>query len=139
MSIDNNQKIIEAQDVLKQLGFPKKQQNIRSALTLLALLKLKPSDPWSNATAPLCGITPMMEFFSTQYGKKYAPNTRETVRRNTVHQFVQAKLVLVNPDDPNRPTNSDKTVYQIANDALVTLRMYENKNWNEKLAQYLLL
>jgi len=29
-----------------------------------------------------------MTFFSEHYGKTYAPNTRETVRRQTVHQFV---------------------------------------------------
>jgi adenine-specific DNA-methyltransferase len=30
------------------------------------------------------GITPMMDFIAKQYGKRYAPNTRETVRRQTV-------------------------------------------------------
>jgi adenine-specific DNA-methyltransferase len=40
------------------------------------------------------GITPMMVFFSGAYGKKYAPNTRETVRRQTVHQFLQAALIV---------------------------------------------
>ena len=36
----------------------------------------------------------MMEFFSAEYGKTYKPNTRETVRRQTVHQFVDAGLLL---------------------------------------------
>ena len=36
------QKIVDATSILKQLGFPNQQQNDRSALTLLALLDLKP-------------------------------------------------------------------------------------------------
>ncbi len=53
----------------------------------------------------------MLDFFAEQYGKRYAENSRETVRRQTVHQFVEAGLILPNPDDPRRPTNSGKTVY----------------------------
>ena len=71
-------KIQEALEILKELGFPRQQQNERSALTLFALLHLKPNNPWKDANNPLIGITPMMEFFDKHYGKRYAPNTRET-------------------------------------------------------------
>lgn len=77
-------RIREAIEVLRQLGLGREQQNDRSALTLLALLGLGAGDPWSVAGNPLVGITPMMEFFRQNYGKKYAPNSRETVRRQTV-------------------------------------------------------
>jgi adenine-specific DNA-methyltransferase len=130
------ERIEEAQDVLKQLDFPSAQQNERSALTLLALLALEPDDPWSNALEPLVGITQMMEYFAEHYGKRYAPNTRETVRRSTVHQFVDAGLVLLNPDDPTRPTNSGQTVYQIERSALDLLRTYGTKAWGSNLAAY---
>ena len=83
-------KIKEAMKILETFGFPRQQLNERSALTLLSLLNLKPADAWEIASDPLIGITPMMEFFAVHYGKRYAPNTRETVRRQTVHQFVQA-------------------------------------------------
>jgi hypothetical protein len=76
-------KIKAALTILNDLGFPRQQQNERSALTLLSLLGLKPAGKWEDATDPLRGITPMMEFFEQHYGKKYAPNTRETVRRQT--------------------------------------------------------
>ncbi len=56
-------KIQEALAVLDALGFPRQQQNERSALTLLSLLGLKPYDTWDKASDPLMGITPMMEFF----------------------------------------------------------------------------
>src|SRR4030042_1609725 len=103
-------KIQEALAVLDALGFPRQQQNERSALTLLSLLGLKPYDTWDKANDPLMGITPMMEFFSEHYAKQYAPNTRETVRRQTVHQFIQAALIVPNPDKPSRPTTQKQYI-----------------------------
>lgn len=130
-------KIKEAMEILNTLGFPRQQQNERSALTLLSLLGLKPGDRWEDASDPLIGITPMMEFFDEHYGKRYAPNTRETVRRQTVHQFVQAGLIVPNPDKPSRPTNSPKAVYQIQPSALKLLREFGKPKWPECLLGYL--
>lgn len=130
-------KIAEALQILESLGFPRQQLNERSALTLLSLLDLKPEDGWEGASDPLMGITPMMEFFAAHYGKKYAPNTRETVRRQTIHQFVQAALVLPNPDRPSRPTNSPKAVYQIETSALKLLRDFGKPTWKSLLQEYL--
>jgi hypothetical protein len=62
-----------------------------------------------------------MDWSRKYYRKKYAPNTRETFRRQTMHQFVQAGLALYNPDDPNRPVNSPRAVYQISPEALALL------------------
>lgn len=131
------QRIKEAIDVLEALGLPRQQQNERSALTLLSLLGLKPEDKWRDATAPLMGITPMMEFFAVHYGKQYAPNTRETVRRHSVHQFIQATLIVPNPDKPSRPTNSPKAVYQIELTVLKLLRKYGMRTWRRQLREYL--
>lgn len=134
--IPATEKIDEAISILMQLDFPKQQQNDRSALTLLSLLDLKPNDSWSKSANPMRGITPMMEYFEKHYGKKYAPNSRETVRRQTVHQFVQAGLVIENPDKPKRATNSGKTVYQIDKKALNLIQSFNTPNWRKKLAQY---
>ncbi|WP_242046335.1 MULTISPECIES: Eco57I restriction-modification methylase domain-containing protein [Calothrix] len=120
-------RIDEARKILVEMGLPKAQINERSALTLLALLDLKPNDPWTAATSPLMGITPIMEFMSQHYGKSYKPNTRETVRRQTVHQFLDAALIITNPDAPERPINSPKTVYQIEETVLELLRNYTTK------------
>jgi len=130
-------KIKEALNVLASLGFPRQQQNERSALTLLSLLSLKPDDLWETANEPLMGITPMMDFFAKHYGKRYAPNTRETVRRQSVHQFLQAALIIPNPDKPSRPTNSPKAVYQIEPSALKLLREFGKPGWDKHLCEYL--
>ncbi|GAB4116440.1 MAG: BsuBI/PstI family type II restriction endonuclease [Roseiflexaceae bacterium] len=118
------------------MGFPRQQQNERSGLTLLALLDLKPDDPWSAAQAPLCGITPMMEFFAQYYQKLYKPNTRETVRRQTIHQFLDTGIITINPDNPTRPTNSPHAVYQIEPAVLDVIRSYTSDVWTKKLYIY---
>ena len=131
------QKIQGAMKILEAFGFPRQQVNERSALTLLSLLGLKPGDDWTDSQNPLMGITPMMEFFAKHYGKQYAPNTRETVRRQTIHQFVQAALVVLNADEPSHPTNSPKAVYQIEPTALKLIRRFGKRGWNKYLTEYL--
>ncbi len=130
-------RIDQALEILQQLDFPRAQLNERSALTLLALLDLKPDATWQTASSPMIGITPMMEFMAEYYGKTYKPNTRETVRRQTVHQFLDAALIVTNPDKPERPINSPKTVYRIEESALELLRTYGTPDWNKSIHTYL--
>ena len=127
----------EALSILKALSVPREQQNERSALALLALLGMTPNKPWSEAEAPLLGITEMMNVFRDQFGKKYAPNSRETVRRFTVHQFVQMGLVVANPDDPRRPVNSPDNRYQAAPALLKLARTYGSPSWVNNLTGFL--
>jgi len=126
-----------ATDILRQLGFPRGQLNERSALVLLAILDMTPARKWKEAGNPLMGITPIMDWLSTHYGKKYAPNSRETVRRQTMHQFMQAGLVVYNPDDPSRPVNSPRAVYQVSPEALTLVRTYGSRLWGGQLAAYM--
>src|ERR1039457_6154487 len=111
-----------AHKILISLGLPRAQQNERSALCLLALLDLRPDRKWAQSQSPLMGITPIMDWIRDHYKKKYAPNPRETVRRQTMHQFVDAGIALYNPDKPDRPVNSPAAVYQIEPAALALLR-----------------
>ncbi len=134
--IDAKRKIEEALGLLRAIGVPRGQQNDRSALTLLALLDLKPTSKWAEASAPLRGITQMMEYFREHYGVDYAPNTRETVRRQTIHQFEQLGLIIANPDDPTRPTNSPDYCYQVTQDFLTLVRSFGSKEWRTALEAY---
>lgn len=129
--------ITDALYILAAIGLPRAQRNERSALCLLALLNLTPKKTWRQAGNPLVGITPMMDFGRKHYGKEYAPNTRETFRRQTMHQFVAAGLALYNPDKPRRPVNSPHAVYQIEPRALALLKTYGTAAWNAKLKAYL--
>jgi len=137
MAIERKRRIEEALSVLADLGMPRRQLNERSALCLLALLDLTPGKSWAGAGSPLIGITPIMDWALTHYRKRYAPNTRETVRRQTMHQFVQASIALYNPDDPRRPVNSPHAVYQIEPACLEMLRCYGTNAYPDRLARFL--
>jgi hypothetical protein len=126
-----------ALQILAALGLPKGQQNERSALSLLALLNLQPKRNWPQAESPLMGITPVMDWIRDHYDKDYAPNTRETIRRQTMHQFVDAGLAVYNPDNPARPVNSPAAVYQIETSALDLLRSFGTTAWENNLRAYL--
>ncbi|HBL53437.1 MAG TPA: restriction endonuclease [Syntrophaceae bacterium] len=126
-------RIREARDVLEALALPREQRNDRSALCLLGLLGLTPEKKWREAANPLMGITPLMDFSRDHYGIQYAPNTRETFRRQTMHQFVQAGIALYNPDKPNRPVNSPKAVYQITPEALGLIKVFQTDQWDNAL------
>jgi adenine-specific DNA-methyltransferase len=135
-AVQAGRRIEEALAILKDISAPKEQQNERSALCLLALADIRPETPWSQSTAPRRRITEMMDWFRDYYGKQYAPNTRETVRRQTMHQFVQMGLVVENPDRPDRPINSPKWCYQIHQQALSLLKSYDSEQWGEARRNY---
>jgi len=138
-AVQANKRIEEARSILKAISAPREQQNERSALCLLALANIQPNQPWSQATAPRRGITEMMDWFRDHYGKQYAPNTRETVRRQTMHQFVQMGLVVENPDKPDRPINSPQWCYQLDQQALSLLQSYGSQHWEEVVRNYAIL
>ncbi|MFZ5579431.1 MAG: BsuBI/PstI family type II restriction endonuclease [Pseudomonadota bacterium] len=137
MTDRKNEYIEAAHQIIISLGLPRAQQNERSALSLLALLNLTPGKPWAAAENPLVGITPIMDWAREHYGKEYAPNTRETFRRQTMHQFCDAGLALYNPDQPDRSVNSPKSVYQVEPAALKLLRSFGTAHWHDNLTAYL--
>ncbi len=130
-------KIQEAQRILQELGLPPAQQNEISALTLLALCNLSEMTPWTQISRQPITIHNMMGFMKQHYGRIYAENTREVVRRQVIHQFEQARLVDRNPDDPSRPTNSPNTCYALTGDAVELLRQFGTQTWENAVTQFL--
>lgn len=135
--VPGNRRIQDAISILRAVGLPRQQQNDRSGLTLLALLELGPEALWSEAAAPVVRIHDILTFAAEQYDVEYAENTRETIRRQTMHQFVDAGIASKNPDDPTRPVNSPKTVYQVDPDVLALVRTYGAYTWKKNLEDYL--
>lgn len=131
-------KIEEAKEILKSLGLPPAQYNEMAALTLLAICSLKEQDSWKNATKLSMGVSNgIMNFVNENYEKSYAPNTRETFRRQVLHQFVQARIVDYNPDNPTLPVNSPRTHYALTSEALKLVKAYKTKNWNKALSHFI--
>jgi len=130
-------KLDEGMMILRALGFAPRQSNEVASYTLLALLDLKPTQSWSEAQAPLRGITPIIEFVDKAYDVRYAPNTRETIRDEAVKHFVEAGMLARNPDNPARPTNSGKTVYQIEPHAIELFCCFDSTKWAGQMKIYL--
>ncbi|HEY7034641.1 MAG TPA: BsuBI/PstI family type II restriction endonuclease [Thermomicrobiales bacterium] len=126
-------KIEDAQTMLRALGLPTRQHNRMSALTLLAIVDVKPDDPWSAARSRLIGIDSIRQWMARHYGVEYAPNTRETIRRQAVHYFMQASVVQRNPDNPNRSTNDKNNVYGVTPDALQVIVSFASPQWEDEL------
>jgi hypothetical protein len=130
-------KIQEAQVILRELGLPDAQQNEISGYTLLALCNIKENDKWSKAFRQSHGVSKgIMNFISENYQKEYAPNTRETFRRQVLHQFVQAGIADYNPDIPDLPVNSPRAHYAISEIALETIKTYRTRNWKKALENF---
>ena len=137
----NTQLLQDAAAILTALGMPRAQQNERSALTLLALIDLKPGGAtWAQAhNAGKLRIRDVLDFCRNVFNKPYAENTRETFRRQTMHQLVDAGIALYNPDDPGRAVNSPHNCYQVAPEALAVIQAYGTPQWAAKLAAFLKL
>lgn len=138
-------KIEDAKKILEELGLPQKQQNERSALTLLALCNLKEKSRWSNAKAISMSVMGnkenakykgIMRFIAEHYNKQYAENSRETFRRQTLHQFVQAGIVNHNPENPDLPTNSKDNHYRISPEALKVIKTFNSKKWDKEIKDF---
>ena len=131
-------KLEEAKLILRALGLPPSQQNDMSALTLLALAGIGPTSKWANARNNSVTVTKgIMAFVAQKYGRIYAPNTRETFRRQVLHQFVEAGIANYNPDDESLPTNSPKAHYALTPRALRTLKAYGTHAWEALVAAFL--
>jgi len=130
-------KIEEAQEMLESLGLPSAQQNEISALTLLALAQVSEKTSWKNSLNPRLRVHDLLIEIKQRYGRQYAENSRETIRRKVLHQFEQAGIVVRNADDPTRPTNSGLNNYMLSELALDTIRAYGTPSWNKKRKAFL--
>ena len=131
-------KLQEAKEVLKDLGLPKQQQNDRSAYTLLALLNLKEEDGWDKASNDTAiGIHEAIVFMKDNYNKAYAENSRETIRKDTIHQFIQAVVAEQNIDEAERATNSPNYRYQVTDEALNVIKSFGTEKWQKNVNSFI--
>jgi hypothetical protein len=131
-------KLEQAKQILKSLKLPKAQTNDRSAWVFLALANMKPVTEWNQCAAPLLQTFVIMDFIRNQYGMDYKPNSRETIRRQTLHQFEQAQIISRNRDDPKRATNSKDNNYSLNKPIIDILSEFPDGNWEDKVDQFLL-
>lgn len=129
-------KLGAAQQILAELGLPPAQQSPSAAYTLLALANLSPATPWSKAERRPLRIHDILIFVRKKYRKTYAENTRETIRRQVLHQLEQAFVVDRNPNDPTLATNSPRTHYAISEAAIPVLRSFGTKRFEREILRF---
>ena len=130
-------KMEEAATLLAALELPEAQQNDRSKRVFLSLANIGSSDKWNSASAPLLTTAQIMKFIADKYQHSYATNTRESIRKETLHQFEQAGLIERNRDDPQRATNSSKNNYSLNESIVGVIKEFPNGDWESKVQEYL--
>lgn len=127
----------EAREILRAFGFDKGRSNERSGRTLLALAQVTENDDWTSASNPMLGIRAILDWVRDRQGHEVAENTRETYRRQTLHQFRDAGFVIYNDDDPGRVPNSSLNNYRLNPEALAVIRTYGTDGFDDAVAAYL--
>lgn len=129
-------KVEEGRAILAALGLPPAQQTTIASYTLLVLANLSEADQWLRAQRRSLKIHDILASMRVAYRKVYAENTRETVRRQVLHQFEQARVVDRNPDAPGLPTNSPRTHYALSEDALRVVRTYGTRRFAAMVREF---
>ena len=119
----------ESLQLLKELEVPTKLQSEMCAYTLLALANISPTQKWKDAENHWVRIHDIRDFISKTYGKNYAENTRETIRKNCLKPFRDAAFV----EDNGKPTNSPNYRWRLTEEFLELIRSYRGNNWQQKL------
>ena len=125
-------KLTEAKDFLVKIGMPEQQQAEISVYALLTLTHLTPDSEWKNATNKWIRIHDVLTFTAEYYGKEYAENTRETIRKNCMHQFRDAALI----EDNGQATNSPNYRYRLTDETLFVIKSYGTAAFARRLKAY---
>ena len=122
----------EARAMLRALEVPVKQQNEMCCLTLLALAGIDERTPWADATNEWMRIHDILSFLKNKYDTIYAENTRETIRKNPIHNFRNAAFI----EDSNSATNCPLYSYRITDEMLTLIRSYGTERWESNLSAF---
>ena len=129
-------KIDEAQQVLADLGLQAYAGGDRNVLTFLALCHLAPGETWSELKPEAIGVTPVLDFIRDHFGVDYAPNTRETIRKDSIKPLERLDILIRNFDEPGRPTNSPLTDYTLDPVLVNALRSFGTPKWPSFAERY---
>lgn len=125
-------KLTEAKDFLLKIGMPEQQQTDISAYALLTLTHLTPNSEWQTASNEWIRIHDVLGFTAEHYGKEYAENTRETIRKNCMHQFRDGALI----EDNGKATNSPNYRYRLTDETLYVVQSYGTADFAKRLKAY---
>ena len=90
-------KVDEAQEILRAFDFDRRRTNETAARTLLALAGMDERATWAEATNERMGVRAILDWMRGPLGHPIAENSRETIRRFVLHQFVMMMIRPVRP------------------------------------------
>lgn len=122
-----------AKEILKAIEMPERQQNDTSAYTLLALANIREHNKWSESTANWIRIHDIIRFIYVNYDVQYAENSRETFRKQVIHQFRDAAII----EDNGKATNSPLYRYRLTEEFLKLIQTYDSPEWDNSLNEFL--
>lgn len=147
MNIDPKvEKIEQALTLIRSVGIPvrdmTKRRRERVALALLAVARLKPETPWSEAqsffeggAAPIT-TRQIIAFWNANYDQNIADSSYDDVRDEDLIYLVAAKLVVNSAANPAADNNDRTRGYAISQDALQLLRAYGSDTWEDQLLRF---
>ena len=122
----------DAKKILSTLNMPTAQQSDIASYTLLALSSVTEESSWSSATNEWHRIYDIMQFTGTSYRTTYAPNTRETFRKQALHHFRNAAMI----EDNGLATNSPNYSYRLTDEFLALIKSFRTEKWNDSINNY---
>ena len=125
-------KLEEAKIILQDIGMPTQQQTDICAYTLLTLAWILPDSDWQDATNNWIRIHDIRRFAADIYGREYAENTRETIRKNCLHQLRDAAIV----EDNGMATNSPNYRYRLTGEALGVISAFGTLEYEPKMEAF---
>lgn len=125
-------KLDDAKSILAAIGMPVRQQSDMCCYVFLAMCNMTEETAWSNACSSWTRIHDIMQFISNNYGIYYAENSRETLRKQAIHNFRNAAIV----EDNNMATNSPNYKYHITDEMLTLIHSYGSEMWQNALSYF---
>lgn len=124
--------INEAKSLLQTLGLQPKLYNDMSAYTLIAMTDMADRNSWSEATNNFIGINEIIQYLQEKGLRFYAPNTRESIRKNVIKPWRDLALI----EDNGQVTNSGKMKYRIREEILNMIKSYQTDEWETALRYF---
>ena len=122
----------EVRTLLQELGLPSKLCNDMSVYTFVAMTDMADYNSWGKATNHFIGINEIIIYLQDKGLRFYAPNTRESIRKNVIKPWRELTIV----EDNGAVTNSGKMKYRIKDEILNTIKTYGTDEWKTALRYY---
>ena len=123
----------EARDILSSLDMPPAQQSDICCFTLLALSNVSDDIDWEFAENGWLRIVDIMQFTTDKFNSQYAPNSRETFRKQALHHFRNAVII----EDNGKATNSPNYMYRLTEEFRNLIRSYGSTEWDGLLDNFM--